>query len=411
MAHTRTARRQLRRPASRPTAPPRALATVVATAVIALATLAAYSNSMDGIFVFDDEPSIERNAHVAALPDVVAAMGAPNDSTLAGRPVASLSFALDYARSGGHSLAAYHATNLAIHIASALLLFGIVRRTLRSPRLADLFGPQATPLAASVALLWALHPVQTGSVTYIVQRVESLMGLFYLATLYCAIRASSASRAMPWIAGAVLACALGMGTKEVMVSAPLMVLLWDWIFARDTLRSRRPLYCALACTWVILGVLVAGGPRTFSVGFGFEGWPWWRYLLTQASVVTHYVRLVFWPSPLVLDYEWEPSTVAAAILPGLFVLALVGATAWAVVRRMPSGFAAAWFFVILAPTSSVLPIVTEVAAEHRLYLPLAGVVALAVLGVAAFRLKPEATNDPRGFRLQPEVIALLAVAT
>src|SRR5262249_33300017 len=149
-------------------------------------------------------------------------------TTLSGRPIASLSFAIDHARSGG-SLAAYHTTNLLIHLLAALLLFGVVRRTLLSPGLAGRYSESAAAtLACTIATVFAVHPIHTGSVTYIVQRVESLMGLFYLATLYCSIRAlSAAGRARTlWMAGAVLACALGMGTKEVMVSAPLMLMLW-----------------------------------------------------------------------------------------------------------------------------------------------------------------------------------------
>jgi tetratricopeptide (TPR) repeat protein len=145
----------------------------------------------------------------------------------------------------------------------------------------------------------------------------------------------------------------------------------------------------------VLAVLVAGGPRSYSVGFGFAEWPWWRYLLTQAGVVAHYVSLSVVPWPLVLDYEWPPSDLAHAAAPGLFVLALVAASGWALARRRPLGFIGAWFFVILAPTSTVIPIVTEVAAEHRLYLPLAAPIALVVLGaywLAARRVPTPATS-------------------
>lgn len=363
--------------------PRRTLPATAAVLLITLASLAAYSNSFDGIFVLDDEPAIERNVHVQRVWPLTESMSAPKDSTLAGRPVASLSFALDYSLAGGHSPSRYHTTNLAIHIAAALLLFGVVRRTLATDRLRPYVASAATPLATAVALLWVLHPVQTSAVTYIVQRVESLMGLWYLGTLYCAIRALDGARAMPWGIASVGCCALGMGTKEVMATAPLMVVLWDWTFAPDRIRGRRPLYIALASSWLILGVLIAGGPRSFSVGFGFQDWPWWRYLFTQAGVVVHYLRLAIAPWPLVLDYEWPASDLAAAVAPGLLIVALVAGTAWAVVRRSPLGVLGAWFFVILAPTSSVLPIITEVAAEHRLYLPLAAPVAAVVLGVFA----------------------------
>jgi tetratricopeptide (TPR) repeat protein len=163
-----------------------------------------------------------------------------------------------------------------------------------------------------------------------------------------------------------------------------MVLLWDHHFADDRTTSRRALYVALAATWIFLAVLVAGGHRSSAVGFGFAAWPWWRYLMTQAQVLTHYLRLVVVPTPLVLDYDWRAAaSISQVIVPGAVLAALLAATIAGVVRRSPWAFAAAWAFLILAPTSSVLPIVTEIAAEHRMYLPLAGIIGLAVVSLYA----------------------------
>ena len=256
---------------------------LAAAALILIAGLAAYSNSFAGIFVFDDEPAIAQNPHLETLWPLTTSTSAPEGTTLSGRPVAAFTFAVDRALSGG-SLAGYHASNLVIHLLAALLVFGITRRTLLTPPLLDRFASAATPLALTIALLFAVHPLQTGSVTYIVQRVESLMGLLYLATLYCAIRALHATPRgrIVWTGASILACALGMGTKEVMATAPLMVVLWDRQFAPGSHRTaaRRTLYISLACTWVILLVLVTGGHRSSAVGFGFPDWPWWRYLMT-----------------------------------------------------------------------------------------------------------------------------------
>ncbi|HEY3232961.1 MAG TPA: tetratricopeptide repeat protein [Roseiflexaceae bacterium] len=316
-------------------------------------------------------------------------MAAPPDTTLSGRPIASLTFAINYAlaRRDPRDLWGYHVVNLAIHILAALVLFGIVRRTLAGTRMRERFGAAATPLAFVTSLIWLVHPLHTGSVTYVVQRVESLMGLFYLLTLYCAIRSAEETgrTSNGWITGAIVACALGMATKEVMVTAPLMVLLWDWTFGSSGIESRRasrwPLYVGLAATWMIVAALAAAGPRVHAVGFGFPDWPWPTYLITQAGVVAHYLRLAIVPSPLVLDYEWPAAQSIVDVAPqAAMLLALIAVTIWALVRRMPIGFAGAWFFGILAPTSSVIPIVTEIAAEHRMYLPLAAVIAVGVIG-------------------------------
>jgi len=192
-------------------------------AVIAVAVVAAYSRTYSVPLLFDDGGAIANNASIRHWGS---AFWPPITTTAGGRPVLNLSLALNFAISGT-SVWSYHALNLAIHGLAALTLFGIFRRTL-APRV----GPAAPGLAFSAALLWALHPLQTESVTYIVQRAESLMGLFYLLTLYCFIRGTEGQKAEEPNPGrpgtsvflyfSAFFCLLGMATKEVMVSAPLM---------------------------------------------------------------------------------------------------------------------------------------------------------------------------------------------
>lgn len=362
----------------------------------------AYSTSFRGIFVWDDDRAIVENEDLRALwPPRWFSL--PPDLSLSGRPVASLTFALNHALAPAgvadvmkpadpgapadaaarfyRNLRGYHAFNLAIHLLAGLALFGVVRRTLVSEPLSARFASSAGVLALVVALAWLVHPLHTQAVTYIVQRLESLMGLFYLLTLYCAIRAGEGGpRAKWWAGGSIASCALGMGTKEVMVSAPIIVWVWDEIFRPGSRMRRWPLYAGLAATWAVLAWLVALESRPGSVGLGL-GWSSWEYLRTQAAVVAHYLRLAVVPAPLVFDYAWPKAPSLAAVAPQAALLAALAAlTAVALWRRRPAGFAGAWFFVILAPTSSVLPIPTEVAAEHRMYLPLAAVVATIVLG-------------------------------
>jgi tetratricopeptide (TPR) repeat protein len=358
--------------------------------LIVVPALFAYRNSFDGIFVFDDRPSIVDNPYIrnaAPWAHPLKAMQAPRNITVSGRPVASFSFAMNYALAptssrdvfdppAPGSLASaipfeqnvwgYHATNLAIHLISTLVLFGVVRRTMNS-----------TFPAACAAMLWSVHPLTTGAVTYIVQRVESLMAMFMLLTLYCAIRAW---KNKSWAPAAVAACALGMGAKEAMVGAPLIVFAWDWVFAkrplRELIRDRWPLYAGLASTWVLLAYLVSLDARPLSSGFHFPEWPWTTYFLTQCGVIADYVRLVFWPTPLILDRDVRQTTNFVQVaLPFAALAAAFAAGLWGFLRKKPWGFAILAFFILLAPTSSVLPIVTEIAAEHRMYLPLAVIIA------------------------------------
>ena len=229
-----------------------------------------------------------------------------------------------------------------------------MRWTLLLPPLAARFGPASTGLALAVALVWALHPLQTNSVTYIVQRAEALVGLFYLLTLYCFVRGATSARGSAWYAAAVAACALGMASKEVMVSAPLVALLYDRLFIsgsfKEGLRRRWGWYLALAATWAILGLLVyLSLGRGGSAGFGL-GMTAWEYARTQFGCIIHYLRLAFWPSPLVLDYGTGTVSEAADIVPyAIGVVLLLAATAVALARRPRWGFLGVWFFAILAP--------------------------------------------------------------
>ena len=355
----------------------------LAALILIIAGVVVYLESFSGVLFFDDLSSIPENPHVRQLWPLSRALTAPPQTAVAGRPVVSLTLAINYAV-GGLDVRGYHVFNLTVHLLSALLLFGIVRRTLQSPMFRDRFDRSAPWLAITVAAIWMIHPLQSESVTYVILRTELLMGLFYLLTLYCAIRGWTSRRRRIWFAAAVVACSLGMASKEVMVSAPLMVLLYDRAFVSGSfgasLRRRAGLYAGLAATWIILISLMISGPRSDSVGFGL-GISALDYLRTQAEVLVWYLRLCVWPDPLVVSYEWELAKTLSACMPqGLVIVVLLAVTAWALWRRPSLGFAGAWFFLILAPTSSIVPIITEVAGERRMYLPLASVVALFVIG-------------------------------
>jgi tetratricopeptide (TPR) repeat protein len=298
--------------------------------------------------------------------------------------VVSLTLALNYAL-GGLNVWGYHAFNLTIHLLSALVLFGLLRRTFEGATLRDRFGGAAVWLAAAITLIWEVHPLQTESVTYIVPRTELLMGLFLLLTLYCTLRCSQSPHAGVWCLAAIVSCALGMGSKEVMVAAPLIVLLYDRVFLapsfRELWRRRAVLYVGLAATWLILAVLVARTSHDVT-GVGMEGLTSWDYLKTEAGVIVYYLRLCFWPHPLVIDYaDWPIAwSLKDGLASDIVVVGLLGATVWAFRRRPRLAFLGAWLFLILAPTSSFLPRASEVVAERRMYLPLAAVVTMVVVG-------------------------------
>ena len=367
-------------------APPHASRWPVALAavVIGLGILVAYHNSFHGSLIFDDEPAILENPSIQQLWPVWKTLVPPAEMTVTGRPVANFTLAVNYALSGTN-VWSYHAFNLLIHLLASLTLFGVARRTLLQPVLRERFGRDAFPLAVVIALLWSLHPLQTEAVTYVIQRVESLMGLFYLLTFYCFIRSIESPRPRLWQGCAVVTCLLGAATKEVTATAPLLVLLYDRTFVagsfREAWRRRGGMHVALAATWLPLAGLVAsaGWDRNGTSGFDVGITPW-AYWLTQFEAVIRYLWLSVWPHPLVFEYGtfWVNRATEVALY-AVMVVVLALAVLVALWRRPVLGFLGAWFFVILAPTS-VIPGRIQMIVEHRMYLPLAAVIALAVGG-------------------------------
>ena len=440
------------------------LSSAAAGAILVLAAVAAYHNSFAGPFVFDDGPSIIDNPTIRHLWPLWAAMSPPPGGlTVSGRPVLNLTLAVNYAL-GGTSVWGYHALNLLIHILAGLTLFGILSRTFKRARIggwsglsaarsldsaaqpvAD--GPRPCWLALAIAVIWTVHPLQTESVTYVIQRAESLMGLFYLLTLYGFIR-SVESEGSTQVSGlrsqvsarsglrsqvsvpalrfqilSVAACICGMATKEVMVSAPVIVFLYDRTFVSGSFAGawerHWKLHVALGLTWfVLLAEVIGASGRGGTAGFG-TGIPWTLYGLTQVSAVAHYLKLSLWPHPLVFDYgphlvhSISEIPAAAAV-----VLALIGITAWGLVRAPAIGFAGACFIAILAPSSSIVPIATETIAEHRMYLALAPLLSLiACLAASAWEYcttergpvrRSPAARDAGGYYPQFIPLSLLA---
>ena len=349
---------------------------------IAAAVVATYSGTLRSPMFFDDIPSIVANPtirHLGDLPSVFTPHSSAADACgVSGRPFVNLSLAIDYAI-GGLNPWIYHVTNLFIHFGAACALFGILRHTFRKLPLFDSkFGaPSPTTAAFVTTLIWALHPLLTESISCIIQRTESLMGLCFLATLYCFIRhAEAGNRTSAWSILAVGCCLCGMASKEVMFTAPLVVLLYDSTYLcgsiGESIRRRGRLHLALFATWMLLAFLLAreGGSRGAAAGFS-KGVTSWAYLLTQCKAVVLYLKLSLWPHPLVVDYGNGLVRELRQVWPeGLFLLTLLAGSLWAFLKTPRAGFVCLCFFAILAPSSSFVPLVTQTIAEHRMYLPL-----------------------------------------
>ncbi|HRX78911.1 MAG TPA: tetratricopeptide repeat protein [Pirellulaceae bacterium] len=359
--------------------------------ILGAAVCLVYFPATRGPFVFDDSGSIVNNLSIRQLWPLVGndenpgPLNPPKATPVDGRPLVNMSFAVNY-HFGEFDPFGYRVVHIVVHLLSAMLLWAIVARTLRLEYFQAQFDRVADPLSFAAAIVWALHPVNTECVVYVTQRTELLMGMFYLATLYCSLRYWYAAHAIgrtTWLLLAIVACFSGMLCKEMMVSAPVMVLLYDRTFVSGSLpraltRSWR-LYVGLALAWVYVLVLYSHGLRTPGAGFGqgVAAHVWW---FTQAKVLFLYLKLAVWPWPLVIHYEIPYLKTAAEAWPWLLATGLLAiGTLVLLWRRSPLGFVAIWFVAVLSPTL-VIPLVGETAVERRMYVPLAALVPLLVVG-------------------------------
>lgn len=344
-----------------------------------------YGGTASAPLLLDDEITLVRNRSIQRLAEWAAVLSPPADSTTGGRPLANLSFALTYAVSGVQPWA-HRLANVCLHGIVSLLAFGFVRRLLALPGLPERLRDRAGELGAVVALLWSIHPLLTQCVTYVSQRTEVLMAGAYLLTLYAFIRAETEpSQGAVWRFISVVACWLGSLCKEAIATVPFAVLLCHWLLLRVDFRTvwreRRGYYFALILSWSLLAVSLN---RVNERGVTFEaGVSSLQYATVQVSAVLEYLRLSFWPHPLIFDHSPLVVFQSRFSLPHTLVLiALLGGVGGSLARRSQWGFLGAWFFLILAPTSSVIPVVNAAIAENRAYLPSLAVVAGVVVGLA-----------------------------
>lgn len=398
----------------------RSVRTLGCVVLLMLITLLAYGNTVGEPFVFDDEAGIVDNRMIRQVYPI----GRFLDSS---QPLTDFTFALNYAY-GGLATPGYHSVNLAIHLLAGLILFGLIRRTMCLSRISEHWRVRADAVALIASAAWLVHPLQTESVTYLVQRSESLMGMLYLLALYAAARASNSSRRAAWFVLAVVACAAAMASKSVAVTAPVVIVLYDRTFLFDSwrtaIKSRWPLYAGLLGSYLVplsLGVfhgLFFESSETATVGFGFKGISPMEYLQTQPGVILHYLKLLVWPVGQCLDYAWPIARTAgemvipSIVVGGLFLIAMVGA-----IRGRIWGLLGFAVLLILSPTSSFVPL-KDPAFEHRMYVPLAPAIVLIVLCTFAIldrfldaRQREAAPGKRIGAVVAAVVIALLAAVT
>ena len=395
--------------------------------------LLVWRSALQGDFHFDDYGNIVENRAIRSLWPLDAFTGN-------GRPLGLYSFALNFHFSELDS-SAYRLTNLLIHVANVLLLFVGVHLAGRIiPRKSLLNQASATTnilLAATIALMWGLHPLTTQAVTNIVQRYESLAALGYLGAWVGMLLVIEGGRQESEVwrkIGLILVLQfswVGLLSKEIFATAPLVILLFDRLLTgqpwRTVFRTRWPAYLLLVSPfiWFLPSVARWFDPsRSSSMGFGLKSVSSWEYLRTQPEIILHYLRLSFWPDPLCFDYAWrvQQNPVVYFSL-GAVILVTLTRGLWLYVsgisrqceaathaQRSVGRGIAGWlvlaFFLILAPTSSVVPI-ADLCVEHRMYLPLAMVVSGVCLLGNRVRIALEANAQRPGVVLSGVVLGLI----
>jgi tetratricopeptide (TPR) repeat protein len=347
-------------------------------AVALLLSLAAYSKSFDGEFQFDDSRILESLFGGREAAGELTLADLASETRALERPVSTFSFGLNY-MTAGLDVRWYHITNFVVHAINGILVYCLALLTLRSERLNVRCHKRATVTALICSALFLLHPVQVQSVSYIAQRSESMVAMFYLGALVLYIKAVSAegrrARILLYAATSV-SFFLALGCKETAVTAPVVILLYDFYFLKQ-----RPLVKKIAMPTALIAVSAVAGfyiiedlGRAISAGGNVGGITNWEYLLTQFRAAVLYIRLILLPVNQNLDYELmvsrsllEPKTAASFLL-------LLSTVCFAVLVRgkhRVASFSVLWFYIVLAPTSSVIPLVDPVN-EHRVYLASAG---------------------------------------
>ena len=349
-----------------------------AIALVAAAVLAAHLPAIRGEFLLDDVGEIAENPAIRTLWPPWVPMFAGGH--LPHRPLPYYSFALNYAVHGLDPLG-YHAVNLAIHLVNGFLVWRILRR-LCAHATAD---PTTADLVPGIAAtLWLLHPLTTQPVDYVYQRMELLAATAILAAITCFLAAGGARRPARWLVGCVMASALGMLCKETAVVIPAVLLLTGWWLHAVRRAAGHPalragaiasaFWPALAATVGIAIAVVAGQRERFSELAGPTVGRL-TYAVNQPLVILDYLSKAVWPAQLCFDHYRQPARQPAALAAAFVGVGAVLAIA-AVRRRAWPSFAlgVGLFVLLLAPTSSLLP-VTDLEVEHRMYLPLAVLVA------------------------------------
>jgi len=372
--------------------------------VICLLLLSAYSNSLYVPFVLDDLHSFVKEPKVLGFTfDLVGLENLAETKFGVHRYIPMLTFVFDL-KWGGGSLAAFHVTNIVIHLLATLSLLFLLQSLMLFPKANSAVRAgdgrnYSTFLLVAIIGLWSLNPVQTNVVTYVVQRMTSIATLFYFLSFGCYLRGrfyhlsngvSGKSVFLYLLSGSCFLCA--MMSKEIAATLPIMVFLVEWLFVENS-----GLFAALKKYKII--VIIFSALIVSLIGYKFsQGWLLSGYanrhftlserLLTELRIVFSYCVLLLLPLPRWLNLEHDAALSTSLFSPlstffSLVFIVLAIFIAWIIRNKKPLiAFGILWFFINLLIESTVIPL--ELKFEHRLYLPSAGFYLILILGLYEF---------------------------
>jgi tetratricopeptide (TPR) repeat protein len=397
--------------------------------IVTIVCIITYSHSFHAPFVFDDYRSIVEN-HIIKKIDNFFSADTAISILQSNRYIGYLSFAMNY-KIHGLDVTGYHIFNIAIHILNAFLVYSLVLLTFKTPFLRNANnandGRSISPslLAFVTGLLFAVHPLQTQSVTYIVQRYVSLATFFYLVSLIAYINARLVSRRTSIIVFytfSFLSAVLAMNTKQIAFTLPIVIILYELMFFEGERKWRILSILPLLLTMLIIPVSLIGIDKPLGEVIGdvsevtraHTDMSRGDYFFTQCRVLITYMRLFFFPINQNLDYDFPiiTSFFNKTVLPSfLFLLSLFSGAIWLLIKskttnsylRMIS-FGILWFFVTLSVESTVIPI-RDVIFEHRMYLPAIGIIISIAVSLVLF----SHSITTESFKANKIIIALFGI--
>jgi len=346
-----------------------------------------YANTLQNPFVFDDFIAITKNKNIRLTSfSLWELVGSPRQSIYSTRPVAMMSFALNYALHQYEPFG-YHLINIFIHLFSGIFLYYFIKITCKAVSLQTFKSVEKKPygisfIAYAAAFLWLVNPVQTQSISYVVQRMNSMAAMFFILSmlLYAKSRLTlTKNRKRQLLAGCLLSAILAVGSKENAAVLPAFIFLYEWYFFRDLSVpwfKRRALFLGMVLLFIcLLGFLFLGGQpiEKMAAKYATKNFTIDQRLLTEARVMIYYLSLIVYPHPsrLNIDYNFPLSFSILNPVSTLFSFIVIGVMIWLAIRiarknRIIS-FCIIWYFGNLIIESSIIPI--DIIYEHRVYLP------------------------------------------